>query len=1328
MEGARFLRLAQSIILRPHNLARYSLLRLNERVPVGETMRRLAQTVALLSVPLAFAACGDDVPSNVDATVIFVYPDGGIPETGAGGGDAGCPSASFLSPVANANLTAANDKNGDSCADGFQIDVQLAVGAVNGTPVTLLANNTPVGSGVVTNGVVTFEGVALGTQGAAALVAQISSIAGCSVTNNVMVNCTAVSCNITKPVISESHPKLNDIPVAEGGDRVSSPGSDYQAAFEVTTNAPDNSVVSLQVRRADAPEAIVVLSATSLGGKANFPGVTMRPDGQFQVQAVCRSGEVEGRSQLGTYTIDTTKPELTITAPIDGQFFGPNDLTDGKFQVCATTTSPDAVGLGTALPRMGRNLGAGIGMSLEFSAVAAAGAGGGNGCVAIACNGGAPFDLNVQLYDDAGNRTVKTIQGVRCSSTLPSVQIVSPTGDAEPYGDITKRLLATSSDQPLKDADPTRTGAQTMVVACTDKANAKAVLKVGVQGTTLLQVGDEVTVQPAQQSDNCSLGYVAKWDAATLQDSTQNANGTIQSPTELVVEVTDISTAKGASPPVRLWVDSLAPTLTELSPSPLCGTIFQSTTDWTVPVRLVSTTSGVTLTVVGPNETKTYPVQSQTGLTLDFGTVTFAKGDSEVSARAVEPSGNAVALQSPCTVKVGEVPVVTWTAPAVGMNLCATGNNSATCLGDADANTAGWQGSLKVSVVLAGAPATAGTVTFSVNGTDVGVANIDGTGVATLSDITINDAAAVSIKATTSDISGTGTGSATRSVKVDTTKPSETPNLAVDVKERRQTSFHLDWDGASDAGAKVTSYLVRVSGSPIDEANFGAAEAVLYAGSPADPGATDGIDVLGRQIAKDYYFAVQAVDSVGNRGPVSSVGPKRADFLTVQIPAPTGVVNNERFGNSIDGSEDLDGDGKSDILVGSVTGQRAYILFGATEPNDLGDPMKSRVTVLKGLASSSFGRAFINIGDIDGDKKNDIAISASLAGIGGKVYILKGRTTWAAEYDVEQAADYIIDLGSASYANTRFGESMARIGNFDGDADGTDDLAIGAFGYGGNRGRVVIVLGKKDGISGSNPETVVIDGDPAQPTGRFGERIIGLGNFYAGAGSSLAVASLSTANSTGRVFTFQGLPASATAYSIAEAKHSVSAPNGASLYGVGLGITGTGGGTIGLALGGDGNLTGIGDGFVDLWFGTEQTGPFSGTPVRLAASTTTSSVDDFGRLVFGSAFPGTTISSSLVGDASADLVLVPRSEGGSASSIYIIDGSTLRNLSSPTNVVTQAVARIPLPSDWKAVALYQRNGTVRDVNGDGYADIAVGEYSTGIAPNPQIPGRVFLIW
>ena len=156
-----------------------------------------------------------------------------------------------------------------------------------------------------------------------------------------------------------------------------------------------------------------------------------------------------------------------------------------------------------------------------------------------------------------------------------------------------------------------------------------------------------------------------------------------------------------------------------------------------------------------------------------------------------------------------------------------------------------------------------------------------------------------------------------------------------------------------------------------------------------------------------------------------------------------------------------------------------YIFNGSASFNNVTAPS----TIITGQASVGFGRQFIDVGDIDADGKDDYAISAPLLGQRHASTSSRVARRGTRRYNADSDADYILDLGP-TYAATQLGRyRWSRLGDFNG--DGVDDFAVGAFGYNGGRGRVVIVLGRA-GFSAAQPQLQTIDGDPAYPSGAFG--------------------------------------------------------------------------------------------------------------------------------------------------------------------------------------------------------------------------------------------------
>ncbi len=667
----------------------------------------LALVVAVGISAGALVGCGDNKPKQ-------------RPATDAGGDAVGICSGSFVSPANNATLTIADDLN-KSCSGSLHINVSLATSADDGANVDLYVGTSKVDSQKVSGAEVHFMNVQL-PQGSNMLQAVFS--ASCTISETVTVNCNLPMCNITAPVLSATHIALNGIPTANGGDRVSAAGSPYQVEFDVSTDIEDGQPVQLKVTPMGSATNTIV-QGTAVKGTVKFLGVTLVPDGNYTVEADCTNkAGVTGQSALATYPVDSTSPTLTISSPANNKFFGPANLTNGAFQVCAQTPDKDATALPAALGAAVKNLSVAVGTGSPDStngyvAVTATNT---DTCVNVACTSSTPVDLTVTLKDAAGNATTKTISQISCATSLPGVQIVSPGSDATPFGDPTKHLLASSSGNTLKDQDAVKAGAQWTVVACADKAGT-ATLYGGPMGTTFNAIAGPVTTVAAVSADGCPNGYpnVAKFVGATLPESLENADETLANPTELRVDVTTPTSATGSSPVVDLWIDSVAPSIQPYLPNPLCGLIHQSATDWTTTVQLLSTTAAVTL-IVNSNSggSVSYPTANRMSTFNTFPNVLFVQGLNQVTATGTDAAGNLGVLTSPCNVTVGTPPIVTFSTPLSTNTLCAAVSNFGTCVADSDASTPGWQGNIAVNVAVAGVPASTGTVTFTAGGSTLG--------------------------------------------------------------------------------------------------------------------------------------------------------------------------------------------------------------------------------------------------------------------------------------------------------------------------------------------------------------------------------------------------------------------------------------------------------------------------------------------------------------------------------------------------------------------------------------------------------------------------------
>ena len=687
-----------------------------------------------------------------------------------------------------------------------------------------------------------------------------------------------------------------------------------------------------------------------------------------------------------------------------------------------------------------------------------------------------------------------------------------------------------------------------------------------------------------------------------------------------------------------------------------------------------------------------------------FGNVMFKVGANDVVATTTEPSGNTSALKTPCSATVGNPPTVTWTAPtqSTQLSLATDGNLS----------TSGWQGALTVQTDVGGSGATV-TFTVTCGGTEttLGAPVVNASGIATLANVTIPDCPSATLKATTSAVAGKGVGSASLTNKVvDTSAPSVPTGLAASVKNRRATTFTLTWTAPADGVASVASYDVRVSKAPITAGNFAAAEAVAFAGSAKAPGQTETLDVNSRLIETGYYFAVAALDAGGNRSGIdaTSVAAKATFNQTLLVGGTS-----ERMGFRVDGSASINGDLPSDLVVATAGKDKAFVYFGA-----LTGYAASPSITFAGTTGTFFGMAAAPIGDIDGDGLVDLAVGASAHLGHGTVYIYKGRASWASSY-VPAEADYVVTVDTGAdpkFASSSFGRFIAPLGDFDG--DGAADFAVGAYFYGvsgARQGYVAVIRGVPSGQTfpalvtlpaAVGTRAIAYVGEAGN--GQFGTTITSVGPFYGGK-PALVVGAPNHA----KVYTFEG-GAGATGTILASSPKeafvgTVALRTGNSIDNLGSGV---------LAVGSPGSASTT-NGHAQLFFGGGASLLFNGN-ATFTNSVATAAGDRFANAVFGTGFSGSATAVSWIGGPGNDAAMSSVAEAGGTARLYLAQAS---KLAVSGDIVTAAEIILALPSGWLGTS--SGSGAVRDCDGDGYADIALGEH---LVTPTDYDGRVLVLW
>ncbi|NII29487.1 T9SS type A sorting domain-containing protein [Pseudoflavitalea sp. X16] len=423
------------------------------------------------------------------------------------------------------------------------------------------------------------------------------------------------------------------------------------------------------------------------------------------------------------------------------------------------------------------------------------------------------------------------------------------------------------------------------------------------------------------------------------------------------------------------------------------------------------------------------------------------------------------------------------------------------------------------------------------------------------------------------------------------------------------------------------------------------------------------------------------------------------------------------FGASVAGAGDVNGDGYSDVIIGAplydslyAEEGRAYVYYGTP----------SGLPVIPSLSLSyhsntdgheHFGSAVSGAGDINGDGYADIIIGAPFASDDGyELAIGHALVYYGSATGIPATADTILkgDMPFAFY-----GISVAGAGDING--DGYSDVIVGASEYGytigfpnGSRGRVFVYYGSPAGLQASD----YVEGD--QYLSMFGKLVAGAGDVNGDGYSDIAVSApnyhVYAPNADGAVFIYHGSDTGLTT-------------TYANLFTNAQPIAATG---FSQSMAGGGDLDG--DGYTDLvlsqpfYYDDPFNNPthtiarlliYYGSATGLPASPVI--LDSTGR-------PGLALggpighAGDVNGDGFADIAVAGADTNthAHASRLLLYHGAAAGLTDTLFDVIDTA-AHVPVPVLAGA----------GDVNGDGYADIVMGEpaYDAGDSTNA---GRAYM--